>query len=128
MNTKQITLLHSNDMHGDFLAEVRGKGGHLIGGLALLAGYLDQVRRTETHVPYKRLMQPNVVLNVDGFTLMVRGFNYNSSESNANLTRAELTALAGAQVVTTSARDVLEEYMRSHQNISSQVEGRLQHE
>jgi hypothetical protein len=24
MNTKRFTILHSNDMHGDFLAEVRG--------------------------------------------------------------------------------------------------------
>lgn len=39
-----LTILHSNDMHGDFLAEARGPKGRLIGGLALLSGYLNQVR------------------------------------------------------------------------------------
>jgi hypothetical protein len=29
---KRSTILHSNDMHGDFLAEMRGEEGHLIGG------------------------------------------------------------------------------------------------
>jgi len=36
--TKKFTILHSNDMHGDFLAEMRGEQGHLIGGLSLLRG------------------------------------------------------------------------------------------
>jgi len=36
-----------------------------------------------------------------------------------------LTALAGSQVVTTSVRDVLEEHLRSHQSLNSQIEGRL---
>jgi len=40
MNTKRFTILHSNDMHGDFVAESRGTEGHLIGGLGLLSGYL----------------------------------------------------------------------------------------
>ena len=34
INTKKFTILHSNDMHGDFLAEVQGEKGELIGGLA----------------------------------------------------------------------------------------------
>ena len=50
MNTKKITILHSNDMHGDFLAEVQGAGGNLIGGLSLLSGYINQVRREEKNV------------------------------------------------------------------------------
>ena len=48
--TKQFTLLHSNDMHGDFLAEVAGQGRHLIGGLSLLSGYINKVRQTEKNV------------------------------------------------------------------------------
>jgi 5'-nucleotidase len=52
MKTKKFTILHSNDMHGDFLAEV-GKGkGKLIGGLALLSGYVNRVRREEENVLY----------------------------------------------------------------------------
>lgn len=48
--TRKFTLLHSNDMHGDFLSEVRGGEGHLIGGLALLSGYLNKVRQEEENV------------------------------------------------------------------------------
>jgi 5'-nucleotidase len=40
MHTQKFTILHSNDMHGDFLAEDSGESGGLIGGLALLSGYL----------------------------------------------------------------------------------------
>jgi 5'-nucleotidase / UDP-sugar diphosphatase len=50
MNTKKITILHSNDMHGDFLAEAQGASGHLIGGLSLLSGYINQVRKEEKNV------------------------------------------------------------------------------
>src|SRR3990170_216649 len=52
MNTKKFTILHSNDMHGDFLAEVQGKEGKLIGGLALLSGYINRVRQEEENVLY----------------------------------------------------------------------------
>lgn len=52
MKTKKFTILHSNDMHGDFLAEVQGKEGKLIGGLALLSGYINKVRQEEENVLY----------------------------------------------------------------------------
>lgn len=50
MKTKKFTILHSNDMHGDFLAEVKEGEGKMIGGLALLSGYLNQVRQEEENV------------------------------------------------------------------------------
>lgn len=52
MKTKKFTILHSNDMHGDFLAEVSGEKGKLIGGLALLSGYINKVRKEEENVLY----------------------------------------------------------------------------
>jgi 5'-nucleotidase len=52
MDVKRFTILHSNDMHGDFLAETRGEGGHLVGGLSLLSGYITRVRRKERNVLY----------------------------------------------------------------------------
>jgi 5'-nucleotidase/UDP-sugar diphosphatase len=52
MKTKNFTILHSNDMHGDFLAEVKGAEGNLIGGLALLSGYVNRVRQEEENVLY----------------------------------------------------------------------------
>jgi 5'-nucleotidase len=52
MNTKRFTILHSNDMHGDFLAELEAGTGEAIGGIALLSGYINQVRATEKNVLY----------------------------------------------------------------------------
>lgn len=49
---ERITLLHSNDMHGDFLAEVKSRDGCLIGGLALLSGYINRVRTENENVLY----------------------------------------------------------------------------
>ncbi len=52
MNTHPFTILHSNDIHGDFHAEVCGEKGDLIGGLSLLSGYINQVRKEEENVLY----------------------------------------------------------------------------
>ena len=51
MGTKRFCLLHSNDMHGDFLAEGKD-GGKRIGGLALLSAYINKVRNEEKNVLY----------------------------------------------------------------------------
>lgn len=52
MNTKRLTILHSNDMHGDFLSELDSGSGDTIGGLSLLSGYINQVRAEEKNVLY----------------------------------------------------------------------------
>ena len=52
MNTKRFTILHSNDMHGDFLAETGTQPGEMIGGLSLLSGYINSVRAKEKNVIY----------------------------------------------------------------------------
>ena len=52
MKTKKFTILHSNDMHGDFFAEDQKEKGKLIGGLALLSGYINKVRKEEKNVLY----------------------------------------------------------------------------
>jgi 5'-nucleotidase / UDP-sugar diphosphatase len=49
-NVKKFTIMHSNDMHGDFLAEVKAGEGKLVGGLALLSGYINRVRKEEENV------------------------------------------------------------------------------
>ncbi|MBQ7605414.1 MAG: bifunctional metallophosphatase/5'-nucleotidase [Firmicutes bacterium] len=49
-NTKKLTLLHSNDMHGDFLTE--NIDSALIGGVSLLSGYINKVRNEEENVIY----------------------------------------------------------------------------
>jgi len=50
--TRTFTILHSNDMHGDFFAEVAEGKTELVGGLALLSGYVNKVRDEEEHVIY----------------------------------------------------------------------------
>ncbi len=47
---KHLTLLHNNDMHGDFLPEE--KDGKEVGGLPLLSGYLNKVRSEKENVIY----------------------------------------------------------------------------
>ncbi len=47
---KPLTILHSNDMEGDFLAE--DSNGKLVGGVSMLSGYLQQVRAQEKNVLY----------------------------------------------------------------------------
>ena len=49
-NIKKLTLLHSNDMHGDFLTE--NIDSALIGGVSLLSGYINKVRNEEENVIY----------------------------------------------------------------------------
>ena len=50
MAKKHIVILHSNDMHGDFLPEDRD--GVETGGLARLSGYVKKVRAREDNVVY----------------------------------------------------------------------------
>lgn len=49
-NLKKLTILHSNDMHGDFMAE--DESGKLIGGVSMLSGYIQKVRAEEENVIY----------------------------------------------------------------------------
>jgi 5'-nucleotidase / UDP-sugar diphosphatase len=52
MSTKTFTILHSNDIHGDFMSEIKSGKGKLLGGLALLSGYVNKVRIEEENVLY----------------------------------------------------------------------------
>ena len=47
---KKLVLLHSNDMHGDFLAEELDD--KLVGGVSMLSGYVDKVRKEEPNTIY----------------------------------------------------------------------------
>ncbi|MCR5324621.1 MAG: bifunctional metallophosphatase/5'-nucleotidase [Lachnospiraceae bacterium] len=49
-NLKKLVLLHSNDMHGDFLAE--NVDANLVGGVSMLSGYINKVRQEEENVIY----------------------------------------------------------------------------
>lgn len=47
---KKLTILHSNDLHGDFLAEQIDE--KLVGGVSMLAGYINKVREEEENTIY----------------------------------------------------------------------------
>ena len=47
---KKLVLLHSNDMHGDFLAE--DVDNKLVGGVSMLSGYISKVKQEEQNVLY----------------------------------------------------------------------------
>ena len=49
-NIKKLTILHSNDLHGDFLAEE--VDAQLVGGVSMLSGYVSKVRREERNTIY----------------------------------------------------------------------------
>ena len=49
-NGLKLTILHSNDIHGDFLPEE--KDGKMTGGIARLSGYVKKVREEEENVIY----------------------------------------------------------------------------
>ncbi|MBO7335497.1 MAG: metallophosphoesterase, partial [Lachnospiraceae bacterium] len=49
-NLTKLVLLHSNDMHGDFLEE--NVSANLVGGVSLLSGYINKVRTEEENVIY----------------------------------------------------------------------------
>ena len=47
---KRLTLLHSNDMHGDFTAEQIDE--QLVGGISYLSGYVQKIREEEPNTVY----------------------------------------------------------------------------
>lgn len=47
---RHLTILHSNDLHGDFLAE--DVDDKLVGGVSMLSGYINKVRRETPNTLY----------------------------------------------------------------------------
>ena len=46
----KLTILHSNDLHGDFLPHE--ENGKMVGGLSRLSGYVKKIRKEEKNVIY----------------------------------------------------------------------------
>jgi len=67
----------------------------------------------------------NPVVPEDLYTIGLQGFHYRNSSANVGLTADELIRARPGRVVTTSSREVLEEYLGSHQHLNSAIEGRL---
>jgi hypothetical protein len=65
------------------------------------------------------------VSDYDLFKFCIQGYHANNSVSNLNISQKELLELSETKLISTSAKEVLEEYLRNHQNIKRNVEGRL---
>ena len=58
------------------------------------------------------------------YTLVLQGYHSRNAGTYLGVTLEDLSAIK-AKVVSTSAREVLEEWLRDHQNVGRKVEGRL---
>jgi 5'-nucleotidase len=70
-------------------------------------------------------VQGEEVTDPTQYRVCMQGYHSWNSLKNLNLSNDELLESGKTKVVSTSAREVLEEYLRNHQNISRVVEGRL---
>jgi 5'-nucleotidase/UDP-sugar diphosphatase len=68
------------------------------------------------------------VKNDKFYTLIIQGYHLKACQANLGISEKELLKSGKHKVVTTSAQDVLEEWLRSHQNESRKIEGRLSYE
>jgi len=59
------------------------------------------------------------------YKICMQGYHLNNSKEYLNVTNEELTESGKSKVITTSAQQILLEYLRNHQNIKGCIEGRL---
>ncbi|MGI5841194.1 MAG: bifunctional metallophosphatase/5'-nucleotidase, partial [Patescibacteria group bacterium] len=59
------------------------------------------------------------------YSLALQGYHANNCLSYLNISPESLLENGSSKVVTTSAQQALEEYLKTRQNLESQIEGRL---
>jgi 5'-nucleotidase / UDP-sugar diphosphatase len=79
------------------------------------------------HEPVSLTLNGVPVDDSSRYSICLQGYHYKNSTVGLQLTAAELTQLEQPRLLATSGRDVVEEYLRNHQNVSAEVEGRLQY-
>jgi 5'-nucleotidase / UDP-sugar diphosphatase len=62
------------------------------------------------------------------FRICLQGYHVSQAKAYLNISQEELRASGKSKVVSTSAKAVLEEFVRNNQNIDCKVEGRLVYE
>lgn len=75
---------------------------------------LVSLKIQETEAPPERL-----------YTVCLQGYHFKNSTANLNMTQEQLIEACNPKMISTSAQDVLVEYIRNNQNIKKQVEGRI---
>jgi 5'-nucleotidase len=87
---------------------------------AVKAVYDDQKKQL------KSLLINNTEVSGEKFyTICLQGFHFNNCQAYLDITNDKLLKTGKHKAVTTSAQNVLEEYLRTHQNLKSMIEGRL---
>ena len=59
------------------------------------------------------------------YTVALQGYHFNNSKDYLGISNEEFLEGGKHKVITTSAQEVLEEFLRNNQNISKKIEGRL---
>ena len=62
------------------------------------------------------------------YSLVLQGYHVRHCQEGLGVTLEELSRVSSPRVVATSMRDVIQEYLREHQNAISRIEGRLVYE
>lgn len=84
------------------------------------ACYLDKNKKLKSlKIAGKPVMDKKI------YKIAIQGFHFNNSKPYLGISQKELKALEEGKVVSTSGKQVLEEYLRNHQNISRSIEGSL---
>jgi len=65
------------------------------------------------------------VVDDELYTVGLVGYHVMNSAKNLGITLKDLSANGGARKIATSVVDVVEEYLKNHQNLGCRVEGRL---
>jgi len=71
-----------------------------------------------------KINQKNVV-DTQKYTLSIQGYHYKNCQKYLNISEKQLLQTGPNKVITTSVQQALEEYFRTHQNLSVSVSNRL---
>jgi 5'-nucleotidase len=67
------------------------------------------------------------VENTRFYTICLQPYHFNKAKRNLGISKKDLLESGKTKVVTTSAQEVIEEFLRNNQNIFRKVEGRLKY-
>ena len=62
------------------------------------------------------------------YTICLQGYHYKNSKTYLNISKEELELSGKTKVISTSAQEVIEEFLRNNQNTFRETEGRLVYE
>lgn len=70
-------------------------------------------------------LDDNPVIDNQKYTLTLQGYHIANSKTNLNITNDELIAIESPKVIATSTYQVIEEWLRTHPNVTRKIKGRI---